>query len=135
MEVLERVQQLDNCGCSIACLSMITGEPYFGVREILHKNIERMKDKYVAPEVIGLVFPDLQVALSDIFNIQCRFVKFTSLRKLKRHCILGICSLYGSIMQQSHSVVFDAKKRKLLDPLNTIKNLDKVNVYCCLEII
>lgn len=134
MKTLRLVKQLDECGCTIACMSMITGIPYFEIRSRLHSECsDAMKAGITDYKLIGLYCTEQQEFLEKIFGIPCRFIKFLSLNKLKKHCILSVCGLRG---QGCHSIVFDAKIRCILDPWNgkEIKDLDKHNVKCCIEI-
>lgn len=133
MRKLKQIKQLDKYGCTIACLSMITKIPYFETRTILHEKIDRLKKASPLYKDIGLNCRELQEALINIFNIQCKFIKFSSLRKLKNHCILYICPLEGGY-DYVHAVVFDVMKRRILDPSCRLKNLNEHNVLCCIEI-
>lgn len=133
MKKLKLVKQLDKYGCTIACLSMITEISYFDVRKILHQEIDRMKNKCVSPTEIGLNCLPLKEALEKIFNIPCRFIKFLSFSKLKKHCILYICPLMGAY-EFVHTIVFDAKNRRIIDPMDNLKNLNEFNIICCIEI-
>lgn len=132
MKKIKPVIQLDQYGCTIACLAMITEKSYFGIREILHQEVGRLV-KNVPPQTIGLNSGTMLEVLSAIFNISCRFIKFSSLRALRNHCILYICPLsghYGHV----HAVVFDTKSRKLIDPGEKITDLESWNVICCIEV-
>ena len=136
MKTLKLVKQLDECGCTIACMSMITGIPYFEMRSRLHLECsEEVQDGIINHEKIGLSCVEEQAILERIFEIPCRFIKFLSLNELRKHCILTICDLKG---RGYHSVVFDAKTRSILDPWNgkEIKGayLNEYNVKCCIEI-
>lgn len=135
MRKIKLTRQLDQHGCTIACLSMITKIPYFQVRTILHNKIDRLKN-YVYPTHIGLSCVDLQEALEKIFNIPCRFVKFLSLGKLKNHCILYICPITGCYNNGGsvHAIIFDAKRRRLIDPAGELLNLKNHNIICCIMI-
>lgn len=134
MKILKLVKQLDECGCTIACMSMITGIPYFEMRSRLHLECpDAMKDGTTNYKLIGLHCTEEKEFLEKIFGIPCRFIKFLSLNKLKKHCILSICGLKG---EGGHSVVFDAKTRCILNPLDgeEIKDLSEYNVKHCIEI-
>lgn len=134
MEKIKPVHQLDKYGCTIACISMVTGIPYFDIRTILHKEIDKFKT-YVCPTLIGLNPGDLLEALKEIFDTPCRFIKFSSLRVLKNHCILYLCPLSGT-HSGAHAIVFDAKSRKLIDtsPYGELSDLKDYNVTCCIEL-
>ncbi len=136
METLKLVKQLDEYGCTIACMSMITGIPYFEMRARLHlKCPSIMRDGTTNHRLIGLSCTQEQEILENVFRIPCRFIKFLSLNELKKHCILSICGLKG---RGGHSVIFDAKSRCILDPNGSlsggIKDLSECNVTCCIEI-
>jgi len=134
MRKLKLVQQFDQCGCSIACVAMVTDMSYFMVREMTHLKVTRLVvQSPVPPHLIGLYGKELKDLLEDIYDIPCRFVKFSSLRQIKKHCILWITALAWK-EGGSHVVVFDAEKRRILDPMNILKNLNEHNVACCLEI-
>lgn len=134
MEKLQRVQQLDKHGCSIACLAMIVGKSYFQVRAILHETTEKLLNKFVLPENIGLHCRDLYEALNQTFDVSCKFIKFVSLTKLTKHCILYVCPLAGCY-DYIHSVIFDAERHCIIDPFED-KNFDinEYNVICCIEV-
>lgn len=134
MRKLKRVQQLDKYGCTIACLAMIIDKPYFATRETIQSKIERLsKQPPVQPEFIGLYYTEFRDVLRYTFNIQCRFIKLSSLRQVKKHCVLWIVPLEwdGRIV---HAMMFDAQKRCILDPMGLIKNLEEYNIASCLEI-
>jgi len=134
VQKLKPVEQLDQCGCTIACLAMILEMPYFQVRTELHSTIDRLKKPCVPYTEIGLNCVDMQVILEREFSKPCQFIKFLSLSKLKKHCMLYICPLEGGY-SGIHAVMFDAISRKLIDPTaHKIINLDNFNVMCCIEI-
>lgn len=133
MKKIKPVIQLDQYGCTIACLSMITEISYFGIRDILHQEIDRLS-KHVPPRSIGVDCETMLAALKEIFYIPCRFVQFSSLSMLKKHCILYTCPLSGHYYGHVHAVVFDAKSRKLIDPDEKITDLKDRNVVCCIEL-
>jgi len=133
MKKLKLVKQIDRHGCTIACLAMITGKPYFHIRTILHEKIDRLKNIPINPRGMGLYCNEFHIALTQIFKIPCKPIKFTSLRQLKNHCIIFTCPLTGNLTD-THAVVFDAENRCILDPMNQLKNLQEHNIYCCLEL-
>ncbi len=148
MKKLKRVIQADGKGCTIACLSMITGMKYFEMRQCLYDNARRIiyANNLVASVdgTVGLFHHELKEALKTLFNIDSQWIQFTSIAALKKHCILFLGDL-GHTGQ--HVVVFDAKARKILQPArgwttnhkihtkNTCgKFVHKNNVCNCLEI-
>ena len=133
MKKLHLVKQLDKHGCTIACLATILGKPYFHIRAILHEKNARLRNRYVEPEYIGLNCREAQKALDQMFDQPCQFIQFVSCKQLAKHCILYLCPLEGCY-DSIHTIVFDAQSRQILDPAGELKNLDKFNVVCCIEI-
>lgn len=133
MKKLKHIIKLDQYGCSIACIAMITNKSYFEIRDIVHKNVSRLKNKWSDHRYIGLYPQEMLDTLKSIFKRPCKFIKFSSLRKLKKHCILFICSIEGE-RTGGHAIIFDTKARRILDPDNMMKNLNGCNVFCCIEI-
>lgn len=142
MRKLELIRQMDKHGCTVACLATIVGEKYFAIREILHLNVERLMElpQYRKTAVhldacsgVGLYSHEFEDILKRCFKLRCSFVKFHSLQKLKKHCILFLVPLV-SYEYGSHTVVFDAKSKCILDPSDEIENLDSHNVACCLQV-
>lgn len=129
MKQLKIVKQLDQHGCSIACLAMVTGKPYFKIREIIHTNINRMGHGFVQPDAIGLGMSETIDLLAYKFNIQSKRIKFISLDKLTNHCILIM-----SYKTYNHEVIFDAVSRCILDPLGKTIDLSKYKVTDCIEL-
>lgn len=132
MRHLNLVKQLDNTGCTIACLSTIAEIPYFKLREILHSNVPRFKDA-VALVNIGLYPNEFRNILSNPFDISSRFIKFVSLDALKRHCVLFLRPIVFDSTE--HAVVYDAKVKIILDSSGKSINMDNYNVCTCIEII
>ncbi len=134
MEKLKRVHQLDKHGCTIACLAMLTDMSYFMVREMTQFKIPRLTNQApVHPEMIGLYPIEFRYILREIYDIPCRLIRFAPLKQTKKHCVLWITPLTWE-GGGSHVIVFDAKRRRILDPMDYVKNLDQHNVACCLEI-
>ena len=130
------VKQLDLSGCTVACVAMIANESYFGMREIIHKNVPRIRNiKLITSDTynVGLYSHEIKELLQVMLKKPCKFVKFLSLEQITKHCILFIMDLEWN-NSHSHCIVFDAKNKRILDPCNRIENLDKHNVACCLEI-
>ncbi len=123
---------MDESGCSIACLAMITNRSYFSTREVLHQKVARLKNRFVEPMWIGLYAKELLEILTKLFKRPCREIEFTSLKKLKKHCIL-IVHISGQPIERTHSMIFDAKRRCIIDPLSQYDNLDNCSVRHCLE--
>ncbi len=65
--------------------------------------------------------------------MRCKFIKFSSLRALKKHCILYLVPLSGHY-GGSHAIVFDAKERCIINPLDTPIDINQYNVTCCVEL-
>ncbi len=133
MRKLKPVKKLDQYGCSLACIAMITGKSYFDIRDAAHKHMPRLQNVWVNFNMIGLYGNEMIGFLKSQFGITSRFVKFASLNTLKKHCILLVCKLDGD-RTHGHGVVFDAKSRSILDPDCQISHLKNYNVFCCLEI-
>lgn len=134
MRKLKRVQQLDQHGCTIACIAMIVDMSYFMVREMIQFKVARLeKQPPVPPQLIGLYCEEISDVLGRIYKVPCKFVKFSSLRRMKKHCILWVTPLMWKECG-THVILFDADKRCILDPMNMLKKLDKYNVACCMEI-
>lgn len=133
MKKLKHIKKLDQYGCVLACLAMITGKSYFEIREAVHKSVPRFKNTWSNSQVIGLLSLEMINFLKLEFNISGKHIKFRSLRALKRHCILLILPLDGNITL-GHGVVFDAKARCILDPDCKLSDLKDYNIYCCIEI-
>lgn len=132
MRRLNLVKQLDNTGCTIACLSMIAEIPYFELRNILHSNVSRFKNA-VALVNIGLYPNEFRSILSNQFCISSRFIKFVSLGELRRHCVLFLRPIVFDSTE--HAVVYDAKTKTIFDPSGKNINIDDYNVCTCIEII
>ena len=126
MNKLEFIQQLHEDGCAIACIAMITGMSYSQIQDILPP-----------PEKFIFRLIQLQSVLINVFNIPCKFIEFTSLQLLRKHCVLGIYKLYD-LSLTAHCVVFDANNTCILDPANEadccIEDLDEHRVFGCIEI-
>lgn len=133
MRQLKLVKPLDMSGCSIACLATITNRSYFSTREVLHRDVARLKGVCVPSDHIGLYAEELSKVLTNSFKRPCREIKFISLKKLKKHCIL-IIHFPDWPKHRTHALVFDAKKRRILDPSCVITSLDNCSVRHCLEI-
>lgn len=133
MQKLKLVKQIDECGCSIACLAMVTGKPYFYIRTILHEKINRLRNIPISGHLIGLHPNELCDILLNVFKIPCQFIKFISFGRLKSNCILLLCPITGSLSAK-HAVVFDATNRRILDPDSKCADLKEYNVYCCIEL-
>lgn len=103
MKKLQLVKQLDCEGCTIACLSIIVGIPYFQLREILHSKISRLKG-VTAVKCIGLYLDELRKILLDQFSISS---KFTDLEKLKQHCISFMRSIIDVLIPTSELWCFE----------------------------
>jgi len=113
---------------------MITDMSYFMVREMTQDKVARLsQNPPVPPQFIGLYGGEVANILEQIYEVPCKFVKFSSLIQMKKHCILWVTPLIW-IDGGTHVVVFDADKRCILDPMNMLKNLDEYNVACCIEI-
>ena len=78
-------------------------------------------------------FNEFKEILEQVYYVQCKFIKFSSLMRMKKHCVLWVTPLMW-LESGSHVVMFDAIKRRILDPAGVLKNLDEYNVACCLEI-
>lgn len=153
MRKLKLVKQIDTHGCGVACIAMISGKKYFEVREVLHSNIKRLMklpnfqndifskdlETGVSTKIcpckydVGIYSSEFENVLKKCLGLQCSFIKFHSLRTIKKHCILFLVRLSG-YEHGSHAVVFDAKSRRILDPCDELKNLDDHNVACCLQV-
>ncbi len=152
MRELKHVLQLDNKGCTIACMAMIVDMRYFELRQLLSDNDKtipyaynklRGKDGH-----IGIYSSEFRDILKRLFNIESNWIQFTSTRSLKKHCVLYINKIDQHPGGGSHCMVFDAVQRKILDPSkengwNIGQNLiarhkklgtHKNNVHQCLEI-
>ena len=136
MEKIKPIKQLDKKGCTIACMAMVTDKSYFEIRAILHDEVDRLKKDSPIPDILmGLYCNEFKDALEKIFDIRCKYIKFLSLKKLKKHCVLYLVPLSGHY-GGSHTIVFDAVKRRIIDPFSSIEkiNLDEHNVSCCIEL-
>jgi len=137
LSALCRVQQMDERGCTIACMAMITGVHYFDVRKVLHEHVDRLSQNVLDPTLgsIGVYCDEMQKVLEEHFGVKSKFVKFESLDALRKHCVLFICPVNWRYPGSGHAVVFDALQRRILDPSReSIDNIGEYNVYCCLEI-
>lgn len=132
MRKLELVKQVDYQGCTIACLSMIVGVPYFPLREILHLKVQRLKNA-IAFKRIGLYPDEFNKILFDQFNISSRFIRFVSLRDLKKHCVLFMRPIVFDATE--HAVVYDAVARCILDPTGGSIDINNYNVCTCIMIL
>lgn len=129
MKHLNHVKQLDRLGCSLACLAMVTGKSYFAVREVAHQYVPRLKNICIEPNYIGL-YPMEMLALlkAEPFNISSQFIRFISLGRLQRHCILSLCPLNGDHLH-THAVVYDAVARCLIEPSGKPLDFKLYNVF------
>ena len=138
MKSLRLVEQQYKDDCTIACLAMITGISYYRTQRILRRNanktISRLRFLKRCKRIEYIEWPKFIPILEDMFNISSRFIRFESLQNLKQHCILGVCNINGTFLKKSHAVVFDAKNRKILDPIGRREDLNQSNVFACLEI-
>jgi len=132
---LEFIEQLDQYGCTIACMAMIVGMSYFELREMMHRKMDKFRHGFVKPGNIGFGCIEFKLYLKQWFGISSEFIKFCDLDDLKQHCVLWIAPLTGPYTY-IHAVVFDSCTRRILDPnlQDKIKNLDKHNVVCCIAI-
>lgn len=129
---LKLIKQMDKYGCTIACLSMLTGTPYFEMRDILHRRLDRLR-KIVDPQDIGLSCRQLKNTLKHLFGIESEFIKFHSLERLETTCVLYICPLAGPYDSQ-HTIIYNHATNKILDPTSELRTLEDFNVTCCLSI-
>lgn len=116
------IRQLDKGGCTTACIAMIGGTSYEHIRGNVFRDESHEMKRFLDSE----------------FNIKSRFIKFTKLKDIKNDCILVIAQLDLNIGPgcSLHAIVYDAKKKKILDPdISNIKDLSGHNVVQCLEII
>ncbi len=143
MKKLKLVKQLDESGCGIACLAMVTGESYSNTRDIVFKNVDRSKPGDMPVDETGLECEEIMDLLTDQFKIQPRLIEFISLDRLTHHCVLTIIykacdmknhkNIYGSD-PTLHAVVFDAINHCILDPENRITNLNGNKVVHVIEL-
>jgi len=130
---LKLVEQLDKDGCTTACLAMLLNKSYFDMRKYIHLNVERFKNHYNCYSCC-LYFFEIKEIL-DKLKIKNEFIKFESFDKLKGHNILS-ASIIGPV-HSAHSIIFDGKTRKILDPsrkseYDHIKH--NYNIYKCIQI-
>lgn len=150
MKKLRYIQQLDSWGCSIACMAMLVDMNYFSLRQFLYENDDKIEYSYNAGRNLGgnvhITQSEFKKILKILFNLESNWIQFISVRELKKHCLLALSPLHGG---DGHGVVFDAKRRKILNPCrNSTMNyrlwskdtkdkslpVVKYNVYQCLEI-
>jgi hypothetical protein len=102
---MKRVSQLHPDGCGVACVAMIAGVGYHEARKTFHKD-----------EKTGQSTTDVRQALAK-FDVACarRLVRLPSghYRNLKQDAILRTRTRSDG---DSHWIVWDAKRKKFLDP-------------------
>lgn len=136
MRRLKYVEQLDQYGCSIACLSMIIGKSYFQTREWLYK--KGISKCIVDPQNIGIYEQSFPNILLKYFKIKSNWIKFKSLSSLKNNCIMFVVPKIPCPPFVRHCIIYCAVNKKILDPAKHFKeksNLPDCNVAYCLEIL
>jgi hypothetical protein len=130
MKKLKLIEQYDQGGCAIACLAALTEKTYFETRQFLYDNrIKKQK------EAIGLYEWDLKDILFKYFNINSKWIKFESVDKLEKHCVLYLLPIDPPKNFARHCVIYDCNEFKILDPAQCLyNNLGGYNVSNCLEI-
>lgn len=124
------IKQLDREGCSTACVAMISGTCYEYVKEmacIITGSPNFRNDSH-----------SMKRFLDNEFNIKSRFIKFNRLKDLKNDSILIVARIDLNLGPgcSVHAIVYDAKKKRILDPDDSdIKDLSNHNVIQCMEII
>jgi len=124
------VKQLDGDGCSVACVAMVGGTCYEHVKEMARFTIGSPNFRNESHSIKRF--------LDDEFNIKSRFIKFNRLKDLKNNSILIVAKIDLNLGPKCnvHAIVYDAKKKKILDPdTSDIKDLSGHNVVQCLEIV
>jgi len=115
---------------------MVLGKKYFEMRQLLLEN--GFLKISIEPEYIGYFEDEIPIILSK-FEIKSKYIPFDGLNKLQNNCILSLIRSEPDNRGYplwKHSVVYDTKNKKILDPANQINNLEKwrINVEYCLEI-
>lgn len=135
MRSIKKVKSLDHYGCAIACLAMITNKSYFQMREKLNQVYDRHKYKITSFERLGIPVSDVYELLRTHLNVRCQGTKF--IMPMEKHCILLINPIDPYLAQKFlHAIVWDAKRKRILDPDgNDNSILDNFNICCCIEIL
>ena len=128
---IKLVSSMENNGCAISCLAMVARTSFFAMREKLSTVIFRHMDKTMNLESLAMPADEVYHVLRTHLGIRCEGVKFV--HPMKNHCILFMSPV--NLARSAHAVVWDAKRRTLLDPDGTLDNLDDFNVHHCLEIL
>ncbi len=136
MKNIKLVKQMDEHGCTIACLSMVTGVSYFQMRATMYEEVSRLRIRNdpLPYRQIGLTLTEMQDILVGAFRMKVRFIKFIDLKLLKKHCIIIVCGIDMDPTICGHAIVYDAKDKILVDPLNEITHLEEHNIISCMEI-
>lgn len=150
---LKYVEQLDPSGCTIACLAMIVDKKYFELRDFLNDKKQQvinclLKENVYFPHFykdhtssrIHFYGQEIMNILETIFQIKSRFIEFRSMENLVNHCVLTVSDIKGCKICSSHAVLYDARKKIILDPSSHFgsrlnNNLVGHNVVTCLEIL
>ena len=106
---MRRVQQLDDMGCGVACVAMLTGQSYSAIRDLMYPN---------GPDTIrGTHGEQLRHALA-CFGCKTvelvRFKKGTRYQSLTFDAVLKVGLTKRSV--GGHWVVWDSERRRVLDP-------------------
>lgn len=107
------IKQKHKHGCAVACLAMIAGIGYYKALALLHPNRSPRKSTLTTGRSI----------LNALFelNIPSRFTSFNmsgeNIKGLAHNAII----IYNNGDDMNHAVVYDADKKKILDPLNKSK--------------
>jgi ABC-type bacteriocin/lantibiotic exporter with double-glycine peptidase domain len=109
--MLKLVKQKHVNGCVPACIATLLGTSYEIGLKIVHPRRKTRRWNYV-----GTTYQSMVIALERL-GLKCYKKKITSLSKLRYHCILIIAHpAYGPPEECRHAVVWDAERKKVLDP-------------------
>jgi hypothetical protein len=113
---LMRIHQVNESGCFIACVAILTGKSYYEAFQMLHpgKNIERFRDHNIIHESVE------QGAIENLqkIGIQARPSRLRRLKSLVRHGKKPAMLImrWKDADPGCHSVIFDPETKKILDP-------------------
>lgn len=106
---MRRIQQLDDMGCGVACVAMLTGQSYEAIRDLMYPN---------EPDTIsGTNGRQLRRALA---KFDCKTVKLVRFKRGTKYQSLTFDAVlrvgFTKKNDDGHWVVWDSKRRRVLDP-------------------
>lgn len=122
---LYRVRQDHHDGCFVACVAMLLGITYLEAFKIVHP--DRVLDEYGYGSA-GIREVDIPGAAFDILkrlNLNPKQARVRHMRNLRRLAVVLIRWRIDPTLM--HAVVFDPKKKILLDPSSSAPNLEELS--------